>query len=292
MFTLEREIFTDAGVQINLVYRKNDRTKLTYKYFPGTNTFIDQSYYISAGTGPASIPGVGDTGGAKDNQWYYQNAQATAYSPYSWTKRNPDYYSDYWGIDLVFTKRLSHKWMLSSNFTYQYSAPHWGKTGVLNQTNRWAIDSVNNAMLWMFKINGLYQLPFDINLSANLVAHQNRRINKTINITDYTLPNPKSRSATLYLDPAGSEALPTMVNMSVRLEKMLKIMGTGRIYLMADCFNALNLTIAESRNNKTLGNYYIYPNPAQNKFVPNITSYQLTKILNPLVVRFGVRFMF
>ena len=292
MFTLEREIFVDAGVQINLVYRKNDRTKLTYKYFPGTNTFIDQSYYISAGTAPASIPGVGDTGKAKDNQWYYRNEQATAYSPYTWTKNNPDYYSDYWGIDLVFNKRLSHKWMLNSSFTYQSSAANWGKTGVLDQTNRWAIDGVNNAMLWMFKIAGLYQLPFDINLSANFIAHQNRRINKTINITDYRLPNPKSRSATLYLDPAGSETLPTMVNMSVRLEKMLKIMETGRIYLMADVFNAFNLTIAESRNNKTLGNYYIYPDPAQNRFVPNITSYQLTKILNPLVARFGVRFQF
>jgi len=96
----------------------------------------------------------------------------------------------------------------------------------------------------------------------------------------------------LYLDPAGSETLPTMVNMSVRLEKMLKIMETGRIYLMADVFNAFNLTVAENRNNKTLGNYYIYPDPAQNQFVPNITSYQLTKILNPLVARFGVRFQF
>jgi len=69
-------------------------------------------------------------------------------------------------------------------------------------------------------------------------------------------------------------------------------METGRIYLMANVFNALNLTMAETRNSKLLGNYYNYPNAAQNRWVPNISSGLLTKILNPRVVRFGVRFLF
>lgn len=292
IFSLEREIFPDAGVQVNLIYRRDSNKTHEYKYFPDTNTFIDQSYYVSAGTAPASIPGIGDTGKAKDNEWYYLNAQATAYSPFTWTKNNPDLFSDYWGVDFVFTKRLSHKWMVNSSFSYQLSAPHWGQTGVLNQTNRWAIDGVSNAMKWMFKLAGFYQLPYDINISANLNAHQGRRINRTVKITDYRLPNPKSNSATLYLDPTGSETLPAMFNMSVRIERMFKILDTGRIYLMADAFNALNLTVAEERSHKLYGNYYIYPDSAQNTWVPNPTYYQLTKILNPMVVRFGMRFVF
>lgn len=289
---LEREIFPNAAVQLNLVYRKNDNTRLVYKYFPDTDTLIDQSFYVPAGDAPASIPGIGDTGEAKNNEWYYLNEQATAYSPYTWEKKNRDYSTDFWGIDLVFTKRLSNRWMLNGSFSYQWTLPRWGKTGVLDQTNRWAIDGINNGCRWMFKISGLYQLPFNINVSANLVAHEGLRVNRTVNITDYRLPNPKSNSAKLYLDEAGSEALPGMFNMSARVEKMFKILENGRIYLMVDVFNALNLTTAESRSEMLLGNYYIYPDSTQNVFVPNINSYRLTKILNPLVARFGVRFVF
>jgi hypothetical protein len=292
LFSLEREIISNFGIQLNLCYRKSDKTRLTYKYFPATDTLIDQSYYVSAGTAPASIPGVGDTGGAKDHEWYYQNAQATAYSPYTWIKTNPDYYAEYWGVDFVFNKRLSNKWMLTGSFTYQWTIPHWGKTGVLDPTNRWAIDGVDNATRWTFKIGGLYQLPYDITLSTNLFGREGWRINRTVNITDYRLPNPKSNSATLYLDPAGSETLPTMFNMSIRLEKMVKILESGRIHFMVDVFNVLNLTVAEQRDPKLYGNYYIYPNAAQNKWVPNINYYRLNRILNPLIARFGFRFAF
>ena len=193
---------------------------------------------------------------------------------------------------MVFNKRLSHKWMVNSSFSYQFSAPHWGQTGVLNPTNRWAIDGVNDAMKWMFKVAGLYQLPYDINIAVNLNAHQGRRIRRQVKITDFRLPNPKSNSATLYLDPKGSETLPGMFNMSFRIEKMLTIGEIGKIYFMLDVFNALNLTVAEQRSHKLYGNYYIYPDSDQNEWVPNPTYYELTKILNPRVIRFGIRFVF
>jgi hypothetical protein len=292
LFTLEREIASDFGIQLNLSYRKSDEARLTYKYFPDTNTLIDQSYYVSAGLPPASIPAVGDTGGAKGQEWYYQNAQATAYSPYTWIKTNPDYYTNYWGTDFVFNKRLSNKWMLTGSVTYQGVYPHWGKTGVLNPTNQWAIDGVNNATRWTFKFGGLYQLPYGVDLAANLVSREGWRIDRTVTITDYRLPNPKSNSATLYLDPAGSEMLPTIFNLSLRLEKTVKILESGRIHFMLDLFNALNFTTVEARSAKLYGSYYIYPNPDQNTWVPNINYYQLTRVLYPRVLRFGVRFDF
>ena len=111
-------------------------------------------------------------------------------------------------------------------------------------------------------------------------------------ITDYTLPNPRSNSATLYLQTQGSEFLPAMINPSVRVEKMFRILEKGKIYVMLDLFNCLNLAIAESRDPKLYGNYYIYPDASQNKFVKNINFYRLNKILNPFVARIGFRFHF
>jgi hypothetical protein len=61
---------------------------------------------------------------------------------------------------------------------------------------------------------------------------------------------------------------------------------------MVDVFNVLNLTVAEQRDPKLYGNYYIYPNAAQNKWVPNINYYRLNRILYPLVASFVLRFDF
>jgi hypothetical protein len=290
--SVEREIAANMGVQLNVSYRKSVDSRLTYKYFPATNTFIDQSYYISAGTIPDSIPGIGDTGEAKGKEWFYQNTQASAYSPYTWVKNNKDYYTDYWGLDIAFNKRLTNKWMLNTSFSYQWSAPHWGKAGVIDPNNQWALDGINNIPKWTFKVAGLYQLPFDINVSANLSAREGRPIDRQVTYTDYRLPNPRSNSATLYLAPYFTDSLPAMINMSLRLEKMFRIADIGRMYFMVDVFNALNSTVAEARDSKLYGSYYVYPNSAQNRFVANINYNRLTKILNPRVARLGFRFEF
>jgi hypothetical protein len=83
-----------------------------------------------------------------------------------------------------------------------------------------------------------------------------------------------------------------MFNVSVRFEKLLRLLGTGKQYVMADVFNCLNLATHESRDAKLYGNYYIYPDASKNKFVKNVNYYRLTKVLSPLVVRLGVRFTF
>ncbi len=96
----------------------------------------------------------------------------------------------------------------------------------------------------------------------------------------------------LYLAPYFTDSLPTMINMSLRLEKMFRIADIGRMYFMVDVFNALNSTVAEARDSKNYGSYYIYPNAVQNRFVANINYNRLTKILNPRVARLGFRFEF
>ena len=70
------------------------------------------------------------------------------------------------------------------------------------------------------------------------------------------------------MSPFGSQRLPRVLQLSMRLEKMLRLGDTGRIYIMADLFNVLNSTIENRRYQKYIGTAYIYPNAAQNRFVP------------------------
>jgi len=319
MLTLERELLPDFSVQINGTYRKYNNFRWWLKYFPETGVLQNQSWYISAGTPPANIPGIGDTKEAKNHEWYYMSPEGTAYSPWTYVKPQPDAHNDYWGLDLVATKRLSNKWMLNASFTIQTQALHFGKNGILNSdqtvwtylpgdpTNNWAYEGSTYSPSfgggsgkidqyvytpWMFKAAGLYQLPYDVNISATMFARPGYIQDESFSIVDYRLPNPLSNGNYLEMVPFGSERLPTMFLMNLRLEKMLKLGDTGRIYLMADAFNLLNSGTVNRREQKYHGTYYIYPDASQNTFVPNDYYNQLNEILNPRVVRFGVRFQF
>jgi len=307
MVTLERRILEDLSVQINGTYRRYDNFRWWLKYFPETGVLQNQSWYISAGKPPANIPGIGDTKEAKDHEWYYQSTEATAYSPWTYVKPRPDAYNDYWGMDLVATKRLSNRWMMNASFTLQTQAQHFGDKGYNDPTNLWAYEGhvyspyfgggsgkINAYVYthWMLKIMGLYQLPYGFNISGTILARPGYIQREYFRIVDYRLPNPKSNSANLEMTPFGSQRLPNSLLINIRLEKMFRLGETGRIYLMADAFNLLNNATVNRRERKYHGTYYIYPDESQNRFVPNIHFNKINEILNPRVIRFGLRFQF
>ncbi|MBN2207609.1 MAG: hypothetical protein JW742_09415, partial [Candidatus Aminicenantes bacterium] len=310
MLTLDRELFADFSVSLIGTYRKYDKFNWNLKYFGDFTTITDienQSWYVSAGKPPANIPGLGDTGEAKNHDWYYTDIAPSQYSPYSQAQTRPDYYQDYLGVDLVLNKRLSNKWMLNANFTWQKQAQHYGDKGYMNPNNLWAYEGYPQAAYiggasgkinqytysrWMAKMGGLVQLPYDIDFAATFQAREGWVILESFTIVDYRLPNPRSRSATLVMNPFGTHRLPLFYNLTFRLEKMLRIGDTGRIYVMADLFNVLNSAIENRRYQKFHGTYYIYPNEAQNRWVPDRNDYALNEILNPRVLRLGVRFTF
>jgi hypothetical protein len=311
MLTLDREILADFSASLILSYRKYDKFSWTLKYFKDAAgkaiDFQNKNMYVSAGKPGASVPGIADTKEGKNNDWYYQSVRLTDYSPWTQIQSRPDYYQDYWGVDVVLNKRLSHKWMLNANFTWQDQAQHYGSNGYLDPTNLWAYDGEPQAAFiggasgkinqytyarWMGKIGGLYQLPFDINVSGTFNVREGWVVNEYFTIVDYRLPNAKSRSNNILMSPFGSQRLPMFYNLSLRLEKMLRLGDTGRIYVMADLFNVLNSTIENRRYQKFIGTSYIYPNSAQNRFVPYLQNYALNEIINPRVMRVGVRFTF
>jgi len=307
ILSLEKEIFPDASVMIGLNYRKYDTLKWTLKYFPDTGVFQNQDWYISAGLPPATIPGIGDTLDAKDHEYYYTSTEGTAYSPYSRVSRRPDYYLEYYGFDLVFNKRLSKRWMFNGSFTWGHQAAHYGELGYLDPTNLWAYDGQAyspffgggsgkiNAYIytrWMLKLGGLYQLPYDMNLSFTFLGREGYIEDEYFRMVDYTIPNPLSRTISLEMTSFASERLPNNYILNLRLEKLLKIGDNIKIYVMADVFNVLNSSTVNRREQKYHGTFYQYADSSLDTFVPNVNYYKLNEILNPRITRFGVRFQF
>ncbi len=315
MLQLDRELFADFAVSIVGTYRKYGNFRWTLTYFPDENLFQNPSWYISAGTPPAEIPGIASTKEAAQHQWYYTSEEGTAYTPYRQVQLRPGYWNDYWGLDLVLNKRLSNKWMMNANFTWQKQSHHYGDqgSGYMDPTNIWAYEGKPQAAYiggasgkinqytytpWMFKVSGLYQFPWDISLSGTFQARQGWIIREYFQFVDYTLPNPKSRSANLDMTPFGSEHLPLFYNLTLRAEKMLRLGDTGRIYLMVDVFNVLNSALVNRRYQKYWGTYYVYSDSSLNYFRPDANfDYtqkvgKLNEILNPRIMRLGIRFVF
>jgi hypothetical protein len=327
MLNLEREILPDFLVSINATYRKYDHFRWSLAYYPedafpasdypeiaAGDRVENQDWYMSAGKPPsmATDPKTGasfDTKEAAKYDWYVRKSPYI-YTDYRWVKRRPDYYQDYYGFDLIFNKRLSNKWMLTGSFTWQRQAQHYGDNGWMNKTNLWALDNQPYAPYmggesgkidqycysrWMFKLGGFFQLPYGFNASFTFNAREGWIIIETFLIVDYRLPNYYSRSSMLYMSPFGSNRLPAFYKLDLRLEKVISSGDFGRIYLMADIFNVLNSAIINRRYQKDYGTVirddfnYWQPN---SRFNIETRQGEANEILNPRVLRLGVRFTF
>jgi len=309
ILTLEKELFTDFAVSLVGTWRKYDQFYWGLKWFKDTTGEVaNQGWYTgSAGKPPATLPGLGSTKEAANHEWYYASTTATAYSPYTLYQRQPDRYNDYWGVDLIVNKRLSNKWMFNGSVSYQIQRQFYGEKGYLSKTNLWAYEGRDSSAYigaasgllnqytnsrWLVKLTGLYQLPFDINVSFTFMGREGWIIDEYFTYVDYTLPNSLSNSADLRMVPFGTHRLDPLFNFGFRAEKVLRLGDTGRIYIMADVFNVMNEDTIIRRQQKYHGTYYHYAGGVGDRWVPWPSDYAIDGTLNPRVARFGVRFTF
>jgi hypothetical protein len=273
----EKELFADFAARLEFFYKKNHRgiwdkrmladgtveTAANYQLI-GTNTIVNQNYY--------------------DLDQYY---------PYYYRTNYSRSYQSYVAAELVLNKRLSHKWMMDASFTYSKWTQHWNgeyldpnnmsyldgqqlAPGFSRANWGWGGSGINAR--WMFKFSGLYQLPWGINLSGILTAREGYIL------ADYVFayrPNLGYKIA-LYGNPDGSRSkfgdrrLPDLWMLNLRLEKVFALSETSSVALAVDAFNATNSAVSLNRQTQI----------DAPEFGQDI------RILNPRVLRFGVRFTF
>lgn len=211
------------------------------------------------------------------------------------------------GVDLVFNKRLSNKWMLYGTATLQTQKRYFGgPNGMLSGwdlTNEWIFEgglyapwsgaasgkpSQYNFSRWMFKLNGLYQFPFDINFSFIFNAREGFPVGRYYTMQDTAWPNANNRDVTAWIETFGEYKLPTFWNLDLRVEKLVKASDYGKIYFMVDAMNVFNDSTIIRRYQNELGTY----NAATGVFVPYALNNMANEIHNPRIFRFGVRFTF
>lgn len=173
-----------------------------------------------------------------------------------------DAYQEYIGGQLRFTKKLSNHWMADLSFTISDWKLHLSEDETLNMNS---FDFFNGGQVapntqgsgltdifvnsnWMVKFNGMYQLPWGVNLTAFFQAKQGG-------------PQPLRRSSgqnqgTEYLYRAGKklgdERLPTFWMLNLGLEKTLKVTDKISATIVVDWYNATNNQI-ELKYNLSIG---------------------------------------
>ena len=271
----EKELFTDFASRLVLFYKKNHRGTW-YKPMLADGTVATAANYKQLGTDPI----VGSD--------YYDLDQ---YFPYSYLTNYGRSYQRYLAAELVLSKRLSHKWMMDASFTYAKWTQHW-KGEFLDPTNLpyfdgqevapgfsranyWNGYSGVNAR-WIFKVSGLYQLPWGISLSGVLTAREGYIL------ADYvTVYRPNLWNTPLFgkLDGGGKfgdRRLPDFWMLNLRMEKIFAITQSSSVALGVDAFNVTNSAVPLNRQTEITA-----PDFGRDNLV-----------LNPRVFRFGVRFTF
>lgn len=301
--TFEKELFEDVAVTVSTDYRRYDKWNWYVDYFPDTGQIESKDWYMSAGYPPSNIEGIGSTKEASEHEWYVLKPEY-GYTPWRFEKPRPDYYIDYYGVDFIFRKRLSNRWMLNASLTLGKQAAHFGDEGTHELTQTWALEGRGttgrgegetvragryDCPRWMFKAAGIYQLPWwDIDISFTFNGRQGRKIQEYFDIVDYNLPNPRSISNRIWLVPNGTEHSDNVYLLNLRIQKRLEFENFGMIIFSFDLFNVFNASTIHWNFPKDHGTYTVQGSV----FSPNPGFYHARDNFGPRVLRLGMSLKF
>jgi len=211
------------------------------------------------------------------------------------------YENRYDGVELQLNKRLSNKWMAHGSFTWadwKQKVTNVAK-GCLDPTNQvgsyagiWegaqgrgnscangdiAYDYNGNTWInakWAFNISGLYQLPWNFNISGSLFGRQGYPIPYAV----FDDPGDGWGARSIALGKADAHRLKNVYQLYLSAQKVLPITPKADVTLVVDMFNVFNSNTILLRNYDATG--------------PVGTIGDILTIQNPRVLRFGARISF
>jgi hypothetical protein len=280
-FGLDRELIPNFGVSGTVTYR-------TFSNFNWRNNGLVGTDYVESTPLTGSHPAIGNY-----NVPIFVATRIPANRAATEYRDRPDYSQRYLGFELAATKRLSNRWMarfgFSSNDHREYFDSRAGMTDptptatspnddgglVVRQSTGSGKSGIFQVLpKYQFIATGMYQAPWGINLAANMVARQGFAMQYTRSLVGTADPVTANKTVFL-LEEAGDERLPGMTSLDLRVGKEFAF-DRVRFNLDVDVFNALNSATI-------LGRVYD---------LRLSTANNVLEIMNPRVLRLGLRFGF
>jgi len=282
----EKEMFADFATRLELFYKKRHNQTWRRPIKADGELETEANYYVAE----------------QDDTVGYNIYGRSELYPYEYITNHEKMYDRYLGAQLVFTKRLSNRWMFNGSFTYSdwrrhYNGEYLGviddikaadvAVGLNNQeyfeggmvapeSGGSGVRNIYVNSRWQLKLSGLYQLPLGINFSGVFSAREGYV--KPTNVLVYM---PGIGYGELYGNPEGGgkfgdQRLPAFWVLNFRMEKVFPVSDRSSVTLSADAFNITNSAHSLKKELRITTDDFD----------------QDLRILNPRVFRLGVRFAF
>jgi hypothetical protein len=191
---------------------------------------------------------------------------------------NQAFHRSFNGFEVAATKRMANRWMLNGSIALNAATSHWeaGEHAFVDPTNV-ALSDGRDALAqnarWVAKLSGLYELPWrDIRVSGTLNAREGFPFNPTV---QSAVRAGVGTRANVLIEPVATRRLDNFAQVDLAASKTFTI---DRVRATADVavFNALNRNTVLAR----AANFSA------------ATANNVTEILAPRVIRFGIRLRF
>lgn len=205
---------------------------------------------------------------------------------------SPQYNSDYNTVEWAVNRRLRGGWMVLTSFEYSWLKEFVGatsstsSTGAAGNTKTYSWNrnlrqaDRETTTIWNYKLIGRYMLPLEVGISGSYKLQSGRRWGRAV-----SLSVPNLGAQTVRVEPVTSHRAPNVSIVDLRFDKSIKIPGNngGRLTAMVDVFNLLNSDVPITFRTLT-------GNVAAGQPYGNFG--EVTAILDPRIVRFGIRYDF
>jgi hypothetical protein len=295
----ERELMTDFSIGVNYSYRKyHDLLYTVGEHTQGKGDYYTSADYVALPTKTQGTYPIYDPSGTKVLYTVVAPVQTIYGAPngepqFFVLKNRPNYSQTFSGLEFTATKRLSHKWMLRGNFSWNDWKEKSGAgsfadpTPVLltsgycggncnGQVAERSLGSGNfgNVFInskWTANLTGLYQLPWDFSLGASFTGRQGYP-----QVLQEEVGAGPTGDEFVLLGQVGSRRFANVYEMDFRVAKDFRVMNRVGITVSADLFNSMNKRTILQRD----------------LVLSNGTGNYITEMQSPRVWRFGARFSF
>jgi len=255
---------------------------VNYSYTRTTNLFGNFAGAITPRVGVSLAdyaPGSGLSGTLPDGTpysipTYIPNAAKVTAGGSGFVITNiPDYYTDYSGIEIGLVKRLSNKWLGRAGFSWNNAREHFDSAAGLYDTNGNPTPTLTEPLKdggqfapqsggsgagniyinakWTFNVNGMYQAPYGLEVSANVFGRQGYPFplyRQGGSAATAALGSADSGLSILVVPQIDYLRYPSLWNTDMRIARSFKAQMIN-LRLIGDLFNVFNSNTALVRVN-------------------------------------------
>jgi hypothetical protein len=233
----ERELMRNFAVRVTGVYT---RTLNSYRL---ENVLRPPGVYTIGITNPIPLPGGTGTTGQTLTYYDYPAAYAGLAFQQPELVNDPAANQTYKSFEIAASKRLYNRWQFMASYSATkkriplIASTGGGNTLLINTDDpNSAINNSDNTWEWEGRSSASYAFPWDVLVSANYENRSGTPYARTAVFTGgQTIP-----TITLNVEPFGSERLPNINLLDIRVEKTIPLTKRERLTLRLNVYNLLN----------------------------------------------------